>query len=82
MLVGFASGAAMALLYTPRSARRTLELLESRGINVRGAGKAVFQGQRERIQHATDEARRAAQRTRDEMMNRYQASRGQPPADS
>ncbi len=72
MVVGAAAGAALALLYTPRS-RRALALLRDRGIDVEQLSRSAFQGQRQRLEQALEEGKRAAERTRTELLQRYQS---------
>jgi gas vesicle protein len=77
LLVGAAAGAALALLYTPRSGRRALEILRSRGIDVPALGEEALRMPRERIGQAAEEARQAAGRTRQDLMDRYESAKTQ-----
>ncbi len=75
MLVGAAAGAALALLYTPRSGRKALELLKSRGVDLGHMSRDTVQGQRDRFGAAAAEAREAARRTKEDMLGRFESAK-------
>ena len=76
MIVGAAAGAAIALLYTPRSGRRAVEALKARGVDLDKVGGGALSAQRDRLGHAVDEAKKAAERTRQDILGRYEAAKG------
>jgi len=78
MLVGAAAGAALALLYTPRSGRKALEALRARGLDVDNLHLSSLESQRGRIEQAAAEARRSAARTRQDLLSRYHSAKGSP----
>lgn len=79
LIVGAAAGAAIALLYTPRSGRRAMEALRARGVDFDKLRHTALDGQRTRLEHAVGEARRAADRTRADMLRRYQVAKQDTP---
>ena len=80
LVVGGLVGAALALLYTPRSGRENREKLLERAVDLGGqspealveGGRAVL---RERFRQATTEAQLAAKGTEARLQDEYRASR-------
>ena len=72
MIVGAATGAALALLYTPRSGRRAMEALRARGIDHGSNSPSAVE---ERVIRAAGEARQAASDTRTELLDRFQTAK-------
>jgi gas vesicle protein len=79
MIVGAATGAALALLYTPRSGRRAMEVLRARGIDLGSFNPSAVE---ERVSRAAGEARQAASDTRSELRDRFQNAKREGHTDS
>lgn len=90
LILGGALGAALGLLFAPRSGREQRELLAERGIELTGRmdevlpgaaeaiqerATALLEAQRERFRRATEAAREERERARQKLTEQYEAAK-------